>query len=556
MAGNADIIREYLVSLGFKIDQNSLNKFDKNLVKTAKSAIGLAATLTAVAVATTKFVDHFAAQMESLYWSSVRVKAGVANIQDFKLALSKVGGTAEGAAAALENVARFLRTSPVAEGLLHNLGVQTRDAEGSLRSTIDIVKDFANLPMPYWLKVSWAGKLGIDENTLQAIIRAAPEAQNKISELYKSLGMDADKAAKASMEFENQLRDLGAVVDIIGISFSQTLMPFAKGFVAIATTLAVWLVKLDGITDGWGTTLTYLGVIAGGIALAFGWIPAVIALFVLGAAAIIGNWDKVKGYFNSFFSWMQKKYNAFAKIFGLPQWTSNGPSGPVDPVKERGAPDWKQREKNLGPNSFYGGDGHSNDNFSKDQRVTGKALAFFQKVGWTANQAAGIVANLVHESGLNPNAVGDGGKARGIAQWHPDRQAEFAKWSGHDIKNSTLDEQLAFVNHELTRGAEKFAGKMLAGAQSASDAAMRVSKYYERPANQAGEMVKRGRTAATLMDGARVAPSGGNRGNVVINQKTDIKVEGSDAESTGRVVLRGQSRVNGDIVRNFTGAVQ
>src|SRR5260363_90445 len=47
--------------------------------------------------------------------------------------------------------------------------------------------------------------------------------------------------------------------------------------------------------------------------------------------------------------------------------------------------------------------------------------------GWTHKQAAGIVANLKIESGLNPKAVGDGGKAYGIAQWHPPRQAEFRR---------------------------------------------------------------------------------------------------------------------------------
>jgi hypothetical protein len=36
--------------------------------------------------------------------------------------------------------------------------------------------------------------------------------------------------------------------------------------------------------------------------------------------------------------------------------------------------------------------------------------------GWSKEQSAGLVGNLIVESGLRTDAVGDGGKARGVAQ--------------------------------------------------------------------------------------------------------------------------------------------
>src|SRR5260364_215450 len=83
---------------------------------------------------------------------------------------------------------------------------------------------------------------------------------------------------------------------------------------------------------------------------------------------------------------------------------------------------------------------------ARDNRIA-QAVSFFEQKGWTHKQAAGIVANLKIESGLNPNAVGDGGKAYGIAQWHPPRQAEFRRAFGKDIRAATLTEQLEFQNH-------------------------------------------------------------------------------------------------------------
>lgn len=114
------------------------------------------------------------------------------------------------------------------------------------------------------------------------------------------------------------------------------------------------------------------------------------------------------------------------------------------------------------------------------------ALKFFQSAGWTKEQAAGIVGNLQAESGknLNTQAVGDGGKAKGVAQWHPARQADFQRVIGKDVMSSTLEEQLRFVDWEL-KNSEKRAGDQLKQARTAAEAARIVDKQYERSSGEA-----------------------------------------------------------------------
>ena len=110
-----------------------------------------------------------------------------------------------------------------------------------------------------------------------------------------------------------------------------------------------------------------------------------------------------------------------------------------------------------------------------------QAIRFFMSKGWSREQAAGIVGNLQAESGMNLNeqAIGDGGKAFGIAQWHPDRQANFRKVFGKDIRNSTFDEQLAFIQWEF-ENTEARAAQKLKEATSATSAAVIVDQFYER----------------------------------------------------------------------------
>lgn len=127
-----------------------------------------------------------------------------------------------------------------------------------------------------------------------------------------------------------------------------------------------------------------------------------------------------------------------------------------------------------------------------------EAMKFFQDKGWSKEQASGIVANLVAESGLSHNIKGDGGMAYGVAQWHPDRQANFKRWAGKDIREATRREQYAFVHYEMTEGEEQAAGRRLKSSVSPGESGAVVSTDYERPKYRDLEARKRAALAARI----------------------------------------------------------
>ena len=81
----------------------------------------------------------------------------------------------------------------------------------------------------------------------------------------------------------------------------------------------------------------------------------------------------------------------------------------------------------------------------------GEAIDFLIKQGFTANQAYGIVGNLMQESSMNPFA--DNGSHRGLAQWDKDpggrweQLVAFANANMSDPNNRAT--QMAFLVHEL-----------------------------------------------------------------------------------------------------------
>lgn len=112
-----------------------------------------------------------------------------------------------------------------------------------------------------------------------------------------------------------------------------------------------------------------------------------------------------------------------------------------------------------------------------------EAMKFFQDKGWTKEQAAGIVGNLMAESSVNlkTDDYNPQEQAYGIAQWRLPRQEDFKRQYGKPIQKAGFKEQLEFVNWELNN-THKGAGDALRQATDASTAAAIVDAQYERSA--------------------------------------------------------------------------
>ena len=140
------------------------------------------------------------------------------------------------------------------------------------------------------------------------------------------------------------------------------------------------------------------------------------------------------------------------------------------------------------------------------QNDTQGALKHFMDNGYTREQSSGIVGNLIVESGLNTDAVGDNGQAYGLAQWHPRRQQTFKDVQGRDIRGSTRQEQLDFILYEL-QSTEKAAGVALSKTKTASEAARVIRDMYERAAANPEDVARRVRIAEQLNSGTDFAIS-------------------------------------------------
>jgi hypothetical protein len=115
--------------------------------------------------------------------------------------------------------------------------------------------------------------------------------------------------------------------------------------------------------------------------------------------------------------------------------------------------------------------------------ITARFRAAHKDAGSSSGLPAGVMAGLYAESQLNPrafNPAGGGRGAWGIGQWRGSRLDDFAAFAGHDIKQSTLAEQLAFVAYEL-KHKKAAAGTKIAAASTDAAALGAFIRYFEAP---------------------------------------------------------------------------
>lgn len=105
--------------------------------------------------------------------------------------------------------------------------------------------------------------------------------------------------------------------------------------------------------------------------------------------------------------------------------------------------------------------------------VEAQAWNYFAGKGLKPHQIAGIMGNIDAESGFNPNAVGDGGRAHGLFQHHPDRRMGIDGFLGDPTK------QLDLAWSEL-QGSESGVLKRLLASNNVEEATAAFTGF-ERP---------------------------------------------------------------------------
>ncbi len=365
---NAETLKDFLISLGFKVDEAGARKFDAVVAGTTLKAIELGVKVEAAALSVVAFTAKIASGLDDLYWASQRTGATVEGIKQIGYAVSQVGGSVDGARGSLENLARFMRNNPGAEGFLNRLGVQTRDASGNMRDMATIFTGVGQRlsSMPYYRANQYAQMLGLDENTLMAMRRGIGQFSGEYTAMAKAIGYNADVAAVSSNKFMTSLRSFGLMAgmarDKIGSSLADGLagsldrlrrqilenFPKIEGAITAGVKGVLWfgeiigrvvyrLIQLTGDIINWwkslGTETRQVIEVFGALMIAWRLLNSAFAMSPIGrvimlGAALIGLYDDYRtwkeggqslidwGKWEPGIKYAQKAFASLSKDFG------------------------------------------------------------------------------------------------------------------------------------------------------------------------------------------------------------------------------------------------
>jgi hypothetical protein len=483
--------------------------------KLAKSAGGFLALLGGT-VAVKRFIEQTIDSNAALDRFAQNLNSNVSEVSAWANATELAGGDAAGLQGTLDMLSRAQTELQLTgqSGLvpyLSALGVSMSDLNGKGRPVnemlLDLADKFSKLDRP--TAFNMGRMMGIDPGTMNLLLKGRSEVEGMIAQ-QKQYNAVTKEQAEASARLWRRVTEMRQEFGAFGRELVGDVTPALEGVFSVLSDVGAW------VRDNKETVKTFLAAMAVGLGtLAAAVIPinlTVLAVTGLSAAiaALYEDYKTWKRGGESFIDWAKWEPGIKAAGDGV-RWLKDLIEDMIyraiaagDVLAALWSRDWKRLEFAVG--EFKNGTGKKYGEPSppspaplmdEKERERG-AMEYFQEQGWTKEQAAGIVANIKRESAFKPDAVGDNGKAYGIAQWHPDRQEAFKKYFGKDIKESSFEDQLAFINFEMTEGNERAAGNKLRQASTAKESAEIVSKQYERPAATDAEALERGNIAVTI----------------------------------------------------------
>jgi len=479
-----NVLKEFLVRIRYAEEQasrikaiNGVNSFGSAIFKLGAAA---AAGVTAVIYATTKYADA----MNSTYLMTQRLGMGIKSFKSMSSAAAELGDSVEGMQGSMKGFASFIRGNPFGsisfmQGINKNIrATDTNDVK--LQKLAKTFQEEANDPMRQAINIRKAAMMGISEDTYLSM--ANPKfntLQKQHEEALKT--SEFEKSGEVANQFKIS-KDL--MMDNLESGMSKFMIePMENGkegmdeLTEYANDAGDSLSRLSKITDKLVDGLT--GVVQS------------TAQFVGSIAGFVGDLDSGK-------SFAAATTNLSKNLFKADKFDT--------PSKE-----YLERKKHRHvENEGLGSDAVKVLNFlipNSIRKRTDEGMKQLIEAGLTPEQSAAIMANFTHESNLDPGAIGDSGKAFGIGQWNPDRQARYKKLFGATMKADVFSDkklafkrQIDFAKYELDNYELTSMNKLRNSDKTAYTQGIIVADSYERHGMGMGESIRRGKDAQKLID--------------------------------------------------------
>lgn len=298
-------IQEFLVAVGFKVDEKQLQTFQNSVADTAKTVAKLSAVATGAVAGITAFVSSIANKYDALDELSKRTQIATDEIMRLGYVAQLTDSSQEALQSSLESLSKAAGLASIGMGraakVFEELGIKVKDGNGKLKDTPALMKEIGDAVkgMEKGKQLAILERLGLDPTLLQMLTTDVSGLKAEFDALFSAAGIDANKAGEAAGEFQDEMYKLKFTMttlkDAIGLQLLgtirksvdglrqmlmrnipliiETITPFIKGILEVsraflqivgriagwAGAIISWLVKLNKSTGGWVTGIIAVG---------------------------------------------------------------------------------------------------------------------------------------------------------------------------------------------------------------------------------------------------------------------------------------------------------
>ena len=527
----AETIKEFLVGLGFKVDQAGLSRFSAGLASASAKAMALGAAVTAAAGVVAMGIKKIAHEGEHEARLAERFRTTAAAVDSYLDSMSILGLSGEKAEESLRSLDRAIVDTSMGMGrakiIFEELGIEAKDSTGKLRPTLEVMGELSEKMkgMDRGSQLRIMERLGLDYDLLYYFNTDLKKLGDEISAIDKGAGFSFDKWIAESKTFMVAWREMTRETE-------KWKMLFGKWIKGIAVELMpAFREQLGRMTAGMVDLRRKAMEILPKIAQAF--VPMLQVLFRV-AEAFIRIGMRVAEFVGRFVGWLAKLNAAtdgwvvwiLAAVAAWRYLNIAFLATPIGALLALGVAiaalvddflTWKEGGESL--------------------------------IDWSGDLGNAMQSLIDATLALGEAIITGIGKAR-------DWLADFFAWCFDSWGQMKADWQatVAYIGD--------LGQKLIAAWQAVKEWFTGffdlMSSGFERVKNFAsnigGAISGAWGKVKGMFGGTPSLPAGG--GGVNVSQNTTINVTSSDPQAAGRAVSRQQSRVNADMARNMRGAAR
>lgn len=227
---NSEAIQEFLVKLGFTVDESSLSKFMGGMDSAAIRIAGFGAAMAAVALEVVHSVEEIAKENKQLALLAVQLKSTAEEVDNFIDTSSILGISSDVTTQSLKNLSGNVADAAMGIGrakmIFEKMGIAVKDANGQTRGTIEVMNELKEKMqgMDRAGQIRVMERLGLDPKLLLMFNDALGKTKyigEQLDKIDVAAGFNLDEAIKQSKNFETSWKGLSIQINLFKMLFSK-----------------------------------------------------------------------------------------------------------------------------------------------------------------------------------------------------------------------------------------------------------------------------------------------------------------------------------------------